>query len=118
MLVVTRLVGPAAGKEAYRALPEFLQQPGAEAWLHAVPSSALGLYVVTPLFRIMMRLRLRLPVSDSALACPLCHGTADRNGDHARVCSCGGDRVKRHNKLQNLLAARAKTAGLQPATPA
>ena len=100
VLVVTRWVGPAAGKEAYRALLAFLQQPGAEAWLHAVPSSALGLYVVTPLFRIMMRLRLRLPVSDSALACPLCHGTTDRNGDHARVCSCGGDRIKRQQTSQ------------------
>jgi len=57
---------------------------------------------------------LRLPVADSDLACPLCDGTADRYGDHARVCPCGGDRVKRHNHLRNLLAARAKTAGLQP----
>ena len=113
-VVVTQLAAPAAGKEAYRAHFQLLQQPGAGAWLHAVPSPALGLHVVTPLFRIMVRLRLRLPVADSDLACPLCDGTADRYGDHARACPCGGDRVKRHNHLRNLLAARAKTAGLQP----
>ena len=112
-VVVTQLAAPAAGKEAYRAHFQLLQQPGAGAWLHAVPSPALGLHVVTPLFRIMVRLRLRLPVADSDLACPLCDGTADRYGDHARVCPWG-DRVKRHNHLRNLLAARAKTAGLQP----
>jgi hypothetical protein len=113
-VVVTQLAAPAAGKEAYRAHFQLLQQPGAGAWLHAVPSPALGLHVVPPLFRIMVRLRLRLPVADSDLACPLCDGTADRYGDHARLCPCGGDRVKRHNHLRNLLAARAKTAGLQP----
>eukprot|EP00435_Cladocopium_sp_Y103_P062067 s521_g23.t1 len=113
-VVVRQLAAPGAGKEAFRAHFQLLQQPGAGAWLHAVPSSALGLHVVTPLFRIMARLRLRLPVSDSNLACPLCDGTADRYGDHARVCPCGGDRVKRHNQLRNLLAARAKAAGLQP----
>ena len=70
--------------------------------------------MVTPLFRTMVRLRLRLPVSDSDTPCPLCDGTCDRFGDHARVCPCGGDRVKRHHQLRNILAGRAKTAGLQP----
>ena len=32
----------------------------------------------------------------------------------AGFCPCGGDRVKRHNLLRNLLAARCKTAGLLP----
>ena len=81
---------------------------------HALPSAALGLHVVTPLFRTMVRLRLRLPVSDSDTPCPLCDGTCDRFGDHARVCPSGGDRVKRHHQLRNILAERAKTASLQP----
>jgi len=91
-----------------------LQQEGAGAWLHALPSATLGLYVVTPLFWTIVRLRLRLPVSDSDTPCPLCDGTCDRFGDHARVCPCGGDRVKRRHQLRNILAGRAKTAGLQP----
>ena len=62
----------------------------------------------------MVRLRLRLPIADSDMACPLCDGTSDSFGDHARVCPCGGDRVKRHNQLRNILAGRARAAGLQP----
>ena len=38
----------------------------------------------------------------------------DRFGDHALVCPCGGDRVKRHNRLRSTLAARAEAAGLSP----
>ena len=33
---------------------------------------------------------------------------------HALVCACGGDRVKRHNRLRSPLASRAKAAGLNP----
>ena len=62
----------------------------------------------------MVRLRLRLPLAEDDLACPLCDGVADKFGDHARVCPCGGDRVKRHNELRNLLGGRARAAGLQP----
>ena len=46
--------------------------------------------------------------------CPFCDTAADPFGDHARLCACGGDRVKRHNRVRNLLAARAATAGLSP----
>ena len=46
--------------------------------------------------------------------CPLCDGTADRFGDHARACPCGGDRVKRHNRLRTVVATRAASAGLAP----
>ena len=113
-VVVAQLGAPGQEREAYRAHFQLLQQEGAGAWLHAVPNSALGLHVVTPLFRTMVRLRLRLPVADSDMACPLCDGTSDSFGDHARVCPCGGDRVKRHNQLRNILAGRARAAGLQP----
>ena len=62
----------------------------------------------------MVRLRLRMPVMPSDTACPLCDAACDRFGDHARVCPCGGDRTKRHNRLRSVLAARAHTAGLSP----
>ena len=62
----------------------------------------------------MIRRRLRLPVADEDIPCPLCDGVTDRFGDHALVCACGGDRVKRHNRLRSLLASRAKAAGLHP----
>ena len=85
--LVGQLLAAAPGREAFRAHFQLLQQPGAGAWLHAVPSAALGLHVVTPLFRINVRLRLRLPVADCDVACPLCDGAADTFGDHSRVLS-------------------------------
>ena len=51
---------------------------------------------------------------DSDAACPICDGVADRFGDHAHTCPCGGDRTKTHHRLRNLVAARAKAAGLSP----
>ena len=66
------------------------------------------------MFKVLVQLRLRLPVADSDNPCPLCDGTADRFGDHSRCCPCGGDRAKRHNRLRSLLAARAQAAGLSP----
>ena len=78
----------------------FQTMPWASMWL--LPSS-----------RIMVRLRFHLPIADSDMACPLYDGISDSFGDHARVCPCGGDRVKRYNHLRNILAGRARAAGLQ-----
>ena len=58
-------------------------------------------------------MRLRLPVSDQDMPCPLCDGVLDRHA-HARVCSCGGDCMKRHHRLRSIVAARAHAAGLHP----
>ena len=113
-----KVVATKAGRPSSTASTE--RADGARAWPWArslpspFPNDALGLHVVTPLFRTMVRLRLRLPIADSDMACPLCDGTSDSFGDHARVCPCGGDRVKRHNQLRNILAGRARAAGLQP----
>lgn len=111
---VDELSAPRPGQEAYRAHLQLLQQPGAGAWLHAPPAENLGLHVAPALFRIMVCLRLRLPVASEDMACPLCDGVADRLGDHARACPCGGDRTKRHHRLRSILAARAQAGGLNP----
>ena len=83
--------GPAlsvsASGEAERAHLQLLQQPGAGAWLSACPSEALGLHLEAP---FLLRMRLRLPVASTDGFCPLCDGTADRFGDHARACPWGG----------------------------
>lgn len=65
--VVAQLAEAAPGREAFRAHFQLLQQPGAGAWLHALPNPALGLHVVSPLYRIMVRLRLRLTAQQIAL---------------------------------------------------
>ena len=98
--VAAALAAPAAGREAFRAHFQLLQEPGAGAWPHAPPSEALVLHVTGPLFKLMVRMRLRLPVADRDKPCPMCDGAADRFGDHARVCPCGGDRTMRHHRLR------------------
>ena len=110
---LARLTATASG-EAARAHLQLLQQPGAGAWLNACPSEALGLHVETQQFCLLLRLRLRLPVASQDWFCPFCDAVADSFGDHARLCACGGDRTKRHNRLRNLLASRAAAAGLSP----
>lgn len=111
---VAELSAPRPGQEATRAHLQLLQQPGAGAWLHAPPADNLGLHVDPALFRIMVCLRLRLPVASEDVACPLCDAVADRMGDHARACPCGGDRTKRHHRLRSILASRAQAGGLNP----
>ncbi|CAK9078242.1 unnamed protein product [Durusdinium trenchii] len=73
-VTISQLTAPAPGQEAYRAHLQLLQQPGAGAWLSAPPSEALGLHIFGPIFKIMVRLRLRLPVSDADAHCPKCDG--------------------------------------------
>ena len=91
--LLSSLLASASGESA-RAHLRLLQQPGAGAWLHARPCEALGLHIDPAFFRVLL-LHLRLPVASSDGFCPLCDGIADRFGDHARTCPCGGDRCKR-----------------------
>ena len=102
------IVTPGAGREAFRANLQLQRQLRAGAWLHAVPCEALAL------FRVLVKLRLRIPVATADVACPLCDGVADRFGDHALSCPCGGDRTQRHNRLRSVLAARTQAAGPHP----
>ena len=109
-----RSLTSSAAAEAERAHLCLVQQPGAGAWLNAPPCDVLGLAIDATAFRVLLRLRLRLPIASSDGYCTMCDGLADRFGDHARACTCDGDRVKRHNRLRNLLALRCDAAGLSP----
>ena len=75
--VVEQLLAPGQGHEAFRANLLLQRQPRAGAWLHAVPCEALGLDIAPDLFRVLVKLRLRLPVAVADAACPLCDGVAD-----------------------------------------
>ena len=65
-----------------------LQQPGAGCCLLALAAEALGLDIAPQLLRILLRLRLRLPVAATEGYCPLCDGVAEVYGDRARTCPC------------------------------
>ena len=97
--------------ESVRAHLRLVQQPAAGAWLAALPAESMGLHIEPALFRVLLQMRLRMPVAPHDDFCPLCDGIADKFGDHSRACPCGGDRVKRHNRLRTVLAA---AAGLSP----
>ena len=110
--MVEQLSTPVPGQEGWRAHFKLLLAGGAGAWLQAVPNAALDLHADALLFRTMVQMRLRLAVTVADGPCPLCDGVADRFGDHARCCPCGGDRTKRDNRLRTVLASRAQAAGL------
>ena len=80
--------------------------PGAGAWLFALPDS-LESHIPSPLFKIGLRRRLRMPIWSQDTHCSLCGQTMDRWGDHALVCSCGGDRVTRHNMIRDVVHSAA-----------
>ena len=63
--------------------------PGAGAWLFALPDS-LESHIPSPLFKVSLRRRLRMPVWTQDTNCSLCGQVMDKWGDHALVCSCGG----------------------------
>eukprot|EP00660_Eupelagonema_oceanica_P019540 gene19540-biopygen43962 len=113
-VTLSSLLDPAKTEARMRAHIQLLREPGAGAWLHAIPSLALAAAVEPQQFTVALQRRLRLPVFAAEFACPLCDGGMDVWGDHALVCACGGDRTTRHNLLRDAAARIAHAAGLRP----
>eukprot|EP00660_Eupelagonema_oceanica_P019686 gene19686-biopygen5325 len=103
-VTLSSLLDPAKTEARMRAHIQLLREPGAGAWLHAIPSPALAAAVEPQQFTVALQRRLRLPVFAAEFACPLCDGGMDVWGDHALVCACGGDRTTRHNLLRDAAA--------------
>ena len=83
-------------------------------WLHALPSLATHNKVEPILFKTMLQRWLRAPIFPDEFTCPECGGVVDVYGDHALVCSNGGDRTKRHNMIRNCTYHCCASAGLAP----
>eukprot|EP00660_Eupelagonema_oceanica_P019390 gene19390-biopygen10461 len=113
-VTLNSLQDPATTEPAGRAHIQLLLQPGAGAWLHAMPSPAIGAAIAPQMFTAALARRLRLPTYAASYPCPLCDGIMDVWGDHAFVCACGGDRTTRHNFLRNTAFRLAHAAGLRP----
>eukprot|EP00660_Eupelagonema_oceanica_P019257 gene19257-biopygen13015 len=113
-VTLASLQDPAQTEPACLAHIQLLLQPGAGAWLHAMPSPAIGAAIDPQQFTVALARRLRLPLYAAPFPCPLCDGVMDRFADHALVCSCGGDRTTRHNLLRNAAFRIARGAGLRP----
>jgi len=97
-----------------RAHLNLISASGAGQWLQACPCKTAQLNNDPSLFIAMLQRWLRIPFADSDLECPCCDGVLDRFGDHALVCSCGGDRTRRHNLLRNMVYHAASAARLCP----
>ncbi|CAK9016518.1 unnamed protein product [Durusdinium trenchii] len=98
--------------EAAKGHLQLVQQPGAGAWLTALPADNLGLHINTHLFRVLLRLRLRLPIAPSDGFCPLCDGVADSFGttlEYAHLAAAG---LSPELEKPGLLPARPEDSGL------
>ncbi len=89
------------------------QMPGASTWITAPPVDD-GREIDAPLFKVIVKRRLRAPVYDEDGFCPCCGDLLDKWGDHALTCPCGGDRTVRHNAIRNVCFEEASHAGMRP----
>lgn len=86
---------------ATRAHLKLVQAPTASGWLQAPPCEAIGTAFPHGLMQVAIQRRLRVQLLEKEDFCPACGEVMDVFGDHALVCSCKGDRTKRHNALRN-----------------
>ena len=59
-------------------------------------------HVSSPLFRVALQRRLRMPLWDRDTACNMCGEVLDRWGDHALACCCG---EFRHNAIRDVVCS-------------
>ena len=88
--------------------------PGASPFLGAIPSKQSCLAWDPCEFLIELRTRLLAKVYDEEEWCSVCNGISDCKGHHARKCAGGGDRVRRHNDVRNLIGRFAAEARQRP----
>lgn len=93
-----------------------LSAPHSLAWLSALPSSQLGLKLSQEEFMTSLGLVLGLKLFPHEFNCPAesCKQRMDVYGNHALLCACSGDRIKRHNALRNCLREKLCSAALCP----
>jgi hypothetical protein len=93
---------------------ELVSAKGSSGWIQAPPCPAIGTDFPSSLMQVSLQRRLGVRLSDREVFCPACGEVMDAFGDHALVCSCKGDRVRRHNKLRNQSFFDLQAAGFAP----
>ena len=88
--------------------------PHAGDWLHAIPSSALGLHLHDWEFRLCLQYWLGVPMVENGSKCPVCSVDIDTFGDHHISCRGNGDLIHRHDSLRDALFTAAQSAALGP----
>ena len=97
-----------------RALTLSCGLPHAGDCLNVVPSPPMGLHLQDKEFRSCLRYWLGVSLHSSSYPCPECEGIADVFGDHRVGCGGNGDRIPRHNTVQDALFCAAQSAALVP----
>jgi len=99
-----------------RARLNAVSAPRASAIFSASPSSKIGNGLTGDEWYVIVARNLGLKIFPEEFPCPApgCKGTMDVYGDHALVCSCKGDRIRRHNAERNVIHNDMCTAGFSP----
>jgi len=97
-----------------RARLNAVSAPRASAIFSSSPSSKIGNGLTGDEWYVIVARDLGLKIFPKEFPCPApgCKGTMDVYGDHALVCSCKGDRIRRHNAERNVIHNDMCTAGL------
>ena len=107
------LISDACGDAFFRAHVSLVSQPGAGAWLTALPEDKSREWDDN-LFDIALKRRCRVTVQEENSFCPCCGSVMDPFGDHALTCVCKGDRTLRHNRVRDLTFEDALEARMSP----
>ena len=111
---VENLLNKANGRDVVRL--QCLSRNASGAWLHAIPSKALGLELSPAVFRVLLNFWLGAPlveeVSEGATCCPFCGGSADVFGEHVLCCK-RTEFYSRHQAVVECLSKYLRAAGIK-----
>ena len=91
----------AAAPLTAQALLRSEAEPGARAFLVAVPHGATRMDPAT--FTCELRYRLGVPDALNDSWCPKCDAVLDTFSHHAGICAAGGERTLRHHSARDVL---------------
>ena len=108
------LLSKASGRDVVRL--QCLSRNASGAWLHAIPSKALGLEFSPAVFRTLLKFWLGLPVveatADGSAVCPYCEGPCDVYGDHLLCCK-KVEFYSRHQAVVEFLTKYIRAAAVE-----
>ena len=113
-----KLLSQCSGRDLVRL--QCQHSPSIGAWLSAIPSRALGLEISPPIYRILLRWWLGMPLAfpsecqEGPVECPFCGEASDCFGDHVLCCN-KAEFYTRHQVLVKCLTAFLAAAGLRVA---
>ena len=107
------LVNASSNDPFFRAHLNLVSQPGAGAWLTALPEDESREWE-DGLFDVALKRRCRVKIQEDNSVCPCCGSVMDPYADHALVCSCKGDRTLRHNRVRDVAFEDACEARMSP----